>query len=264
MDQEHEMDEYFKQFVKTADDEKKFREVYEKAYGLDVVKPKYQALREKYTEAETQLGQFNNQVSELASTYKRGDFDGLFQKLGIPEEKVLQWVIDKAQYKQLPLEQRKVLDDKRSSEDRVYQLERQVQEVRQNYEAQVTQAKVQGLQIALEKPDVKHVATMFDSKKGAGAFFKEVASYGEAVWYQSQGKVDLTPEQAVQAVMERLTVFGGPQAGNQPPVVPAYAEAPVRAPAKTIPNISGRNSTSIGKPNIRSLADLKKLASQSQ
>lgn len=256
MDQEHEMDPYFQQFVKSVDDEKKFREMYEKAYGLDVVKPKFQATREKLQSIEPQYNQIMQSISTLRDTYQRGDFDSFFKQLQIPEEKVLQWVVDKAQYSQLPPEQRKVLDDKRSAEEKYYALERETNALRSQYETQVTQAKAQGLQVALERPDVQQFSQVFDARKGAGAFRQEIIDYGNYVWHATQGKVDLTPDQAVSAVLERYQPFVGQQ---QAPVLPAQ-QAQVASRQKTIPNLSGRNTTSVGKSKPRSLADLKKLA----
>lgn len=263
MDSEHEMDDYFKQFVKTPDDEKKFREIYEKSYGLDVVKPKYQATRQELETTKSTLNNFKTQVGDMASAYQRGDFDGFFKQLGIPEEKILQWVIDKAQYKQLPPEQRQALDAKRNAEDRVFQLEKRFQAVQGQYEAQAAQAKAQGLQVALERPDVKQFASMYDSKRGAGSFFKEVAQHGEYVFLQSNGRVDLTPDQAVQAVLERYQAFAPAQNPNQPTVIPAQGVAQPGAPrTKPLPNLAGRTSTAVGKPKYRSLDDLKKRAAE--
>ncbi len=262
MDAEHEMDEYFRQFVKTPDDEKKFREIYEKAYGLDVVKPKFQATRQQLQETRGQLEGVKTQIGDLASAYQRGDFEGFFKTLGVPEEKILQWVIDKAQYKQLPPEQRQALDAKRNAEDRVFQLERQFQTVQKQYEAQATQVKAQGLQVALERPDVKQFVSSYDSKRGAGSFYNEVIQHGEYVWFQSKGRVDLTPDQAVQAVLERYQAFAPVQNPNQPPVIPADGNPQGSPRSKPLPNLAGRNSTSVGKIKPRSLEDLKKLAAE--
>lgn len=262
MDQEHEMDEYFRQFIKSEQDEAKFRELYEKAYGLDVVKPKFQAAKEKLQQVEPRFNTLISRLQELEGFSERGDFDNFFKRLNINEEKVLQWVIKKAQYNELPPEQRKALDEQRSVQERAYLLEQENKQIRQQYEAYVTQAKEQGLQIALERPDVRQLASQFDAKQGRpGAFRQEVINYADYIWHSTRGQTDLTPEEAVQAIVERLTVFGGPQY-NQPQVVPAAGVQPVQPAPRTkpIPNLQSRSVSSVGKPKPKSLADLKKLA----
>jgi hypothetical protein len=264
MDKEHEIPEMYRSLVKDAETQQQVKEIFEKAYGLDHVKQRHQALQGKYQEVNTAHTQVMSSIQELREHYQRGDFDTFFNRLQIPEEKILQWVINKAQYNQLPPEQRKVLDDKRAAEQEAFELRKQTQTYEQQLQAQQTQAKQFGLQIALEKPDVKQFAQSFDSAAGkkAGDFFREVVQYGEYVWYASQGKVDLTPEQAIQQVMSRYGGFFQPQAPQAPmaaPVAPAAATPPAPKP---LPNLSGKGAASAvaARPKVRSLDDLKKIA----
>lgn len=264
MDKEHEIPENFRSLVKDAETQKQVKEIFEKAYGLDHVKQRHQGLQAKFQEVNTAHGQVMGSIQELREHYQRGDFDTFFNRLQIPEEKILQWVINKAQYNQLPPEQRKVLDDKRAAEMRTVELEKQTRTYEQQLQVQQTQAKQFGLQIALEKPDVKQFAQNFDSAAGkkAGDFIREVAEYGEYVWYASQGKVDLTPEQAIQQVMSRYGGFFQSQAPQAPQAAP-MAPAPGTPPAtKPLPNLAGRGASSAvaARPKVRSLDDLKKIA----
>jgi hypothetical protein len=255
MDQEHEMDSYFQQFVKSQDDEKKFRELYEKAYGLDVVKPKFIQARERLQQVEPQYNQLMQNITEVRDFVRRDDFDSFFKQLNIPEQKILQWVINKAKYNELPPEQRQAMDDRRAAQEESLQLKKQNEYYRSQYEAQVTQAKAHGLQVALAKPDVSQMVAQFDAKKGPGAFAREVIDNADYVWKSSNGQVDLTPEQAVQAVMDRYMMFAHQQSSG-PQVVPAASAQQ----QKTIPNLSPRSASSVSKSKPRSLADLKKLA----
>ena len=269
MDKEHEIPDMFRKAITDAQSEKSFKEVYEKALGLDHVKERFKQTQAKYQDVNTAHTQVMSGIQELREHYQRGDFDSFFQRLQIPEQQILQWVINKAQYNQLPPEQRKVLDDKRSAEMRAVQLEKQNQTYEQQLQAQQTQAKQFGLQFALEKPEVKSFADTFDGRAGKpGEFIREVIKHGEYICYATQGRTDLTPEQAVQQVMARYGSFVSqpsqvaPQA--QPMAAPVQHPAQSRRSEASIPNLAGRGSSSAvgGKTKFKSLDDLKKHAAK--
>ena len=257
MDKEHEIPEIFHSAINSPESEKAFREVYEKALGLDHVKPKLQEFQKKYAEINGAHTNVMAGIQDLREAYQRGDFESFFGKMQIPEEKILQWVIKKAQYNQLPPEQRQALDERRAAETRAIQLEKQNRSYQQQIEAQTTQAKSYGLQVTLARPDVQSFASSFDETAGKpGSFREAVRQHGDYVYRSSNGRVDLTPEQAVQQVMERYGKFVQPrqasQAGQGNP-------NPQPAPTKPLPNLgSGRGgSAATGKPKFTSLDQLK-------
>lgn len=258
MDKEHEIPEIFRSAITNAESEKAFREVYEKALGLDHVKPKLQEFQKKYAEVNGAHTNVMAGIQDLREAYQRGDFESFFNKMQIPEEKILQWVIKKAQYNQLPPDQRQAMDERRASENRAIQLEKQNRSYQQQIEAQTTQAKSYGLQVTLGRPDVQSFASSFDETAGKpGSFREAVRQHGDYVYRSSNGRVDLTPEQAVQQVMERYGKFVQPRSapqggqGNPNPIQ--------QAPTKPLPNLgSGRGgSAATGKPKFTSLDQLK-------
>jgi hypothetical protein len=268
MDKEHEIAETFRSIIKDAETEKLVKELHEKAYGLDVVKPRFNDLREKYKSVEQEAKGYKEGIASLREHYQRGDFDSFFQKLNIPQEKVLQWVLDKAHYNELPPEQRQVLDAKRSAEQRAAELEKSQAAMQGKYEDALVQAKARDLQIALERDDVRQFAEAFDARAGKpGSFLEEVIQRGELAWYTSKGKTELTPEQAIQEVLTRYQglVQSKPK---EPPMIPvngntpagqAPAQAPAASTTPTLPNIGGRQSSSVSKSKPRSIDDLKQL-----
>jgi len=255
---EHEIDPLFRGVIKDADTEKKVKELYQKAYGLDIVKSAYDRdsaelgkLREKTKTIESTLG-------EIREDYTRGDMDSVFKKLGLQEEKVLQWLVAKAQYNELPTDQRDMLDKRRLAEERAYALEKQQSQVQQSYESLQTQVKRMELERVLEKSEVKSFAEAFDAKAGQpGAFWNAVAEHGEMVAVTR--KIDLTPEQAVNDVMKRYGMFYSQPTGQQPTqprVIPTQQTKP-----PTIPNVSGSSHSPVDK-GPKSISDLRKLAAQ--
>lgn len=257
MDKEHELDEMFRPLVKDQATEKKVKELFEKSMGFDFAKPKHEAAKVELAKLRDETTQFQSQLSEIRDDYNRNDFDGVFKKLGIPEEKILQWLVDKAKYNELPQEQRQILDSKRQAEERATQLEKQHSQVNQGYEGLQAQVKRMELERVLDRPEVKGFSDAFDAKAGTpGAFWNAVVEHGQMV--SATRKIDLTADQAAKEVMSRYGMFYQPQAAQQgspqAPVIPAAQNKP-----PVIPNISGRSQSPMDKkPN--SIEDLKKLS----
>lgn len=269
MNQEHEIPEWARGAIKDPEIEKQAREIWEKAHGLDAIKPRFQDLKTKYQEATHEVANFKRSVGELKEHYQRGDMDSFFKTLNVPQEKILQWVLDKANYEQLPPEHRQVLDAKRAAEQQAYNLQKENKSLQQQREEVELHARAQTLQVALEKPDVSEFAKSFETRAGKpGSFIEEIISHGERVFYASKGKIDLTPEQAIKEVMDRWSPFVSPQP-TQPPIIPANpgmngaAPQPTRAPAApkapTIPNVTGRQTAAVSNAKPKSIADLKEL-----
>lgn len=269
MDQEYEIPENFRGLMKDADSEKQVREIFEKAHGLDVVKPRLQAIREKHQQLEMQHAGLVGDISELKEFYRAGDFESFFQKLNIPEEKILNWLVEKAKYSELPADQRQVYERQRQAELEARQLRKELTETQQTSQQIASQVKRQLLQVALARPDVSEFATAFDSRPGGkpGDFVNEVINRGELAWYTRQE--DLLPDQAVQQVMSMYAGFT-PKAAQAPaapaaPAPQAQAAAPAPAPAAqkpkppVIPNVAGRSNAGGAKSKPRSIEDLKNL-----
>lgn len=259
IDKEHEFDQFLHGAIKDVETEKKVRELYEKAYGLDIVKPKFQETREKLKGISSELQEYQTAVQNLREHYTRGDLDSFFAQMNIPQEKILQWVLDKAQYSELPPEQKRILDEKKNAEQRAYSLEKEKGQYEQQMMQQAVEAKSYQLQVELERPDIASFAATFEAKVGKpGAFREEVIKWGEAAWNASQGKVNLTPGQAVQEVLAHYKHFLQTAPEQPAPVVqPQAVPTPTVEPKpKTLPNVNGR-ATSPMKSKPKSLDELR-------
>jgi hypothetical protein len=271
-DQEQEIPAALRAAIKDADTEKQVREIMEKAMGLEPVKGRLQETRTKLQETESRVKAYESSVGELKELYKHGDFDTFFQRLNIPETKILQWLVDKINYQELPPEQRNVLDARKQAEQQARQLEKQNAQLQSQYSEQVASATGLQLQMILGKPEVKSFADSFDSRAGKpGAFYDKVCEIGETAYAlrkDAQGRpVILTPDQAVKEAMDFYGKFlpTGQQAPAPTPGATAE-QVPVsgqQAPHKSkeppvIPNVSGK-TTSPTKNRPKSIADLEKL-----
>jgi hypothetical protein len=265
-DKEHEIPAYLKDSIKNAETEKQIKDLCERAFGLDGIKAERAALKQEFGTLTNENAEIKGNINELRNLYQRGDLDSFFAKLKIPQERVLQYALEKAQYLELPPEQRAMIDSKRNVELQAYALDSQNQKLSNDLQQQVASAKRVMLDATLLREDVASAAQAFDSQAGKpGAFRQLVTTHGETTWYRSNGKIDLTPEQAVQQVMETYGIKPGAKI-----VAPAAltavdaqttSEAPTAVPKKpvpVIPNIQGK-STSPLKNKPRSTDDLKKM-----
>ena len=283
MDQEHEIPERFRELMKDATTEKEVREIFEKAYGLDHQKPKYEQLKTKYGEVERNFNDVLGAVQDLRSVYQQAVgtgnlllLDDFFDRLKIPDQVILQYALAKVQYGELDPEARKAYDQQVTAQKRLLDLEKQNQGYSQQAMSAATHAKGALLDSCLARPDIQAIAQAFESAPGRkpGDFRKTVCEHGEYVWFKTNGQMDLSPEEAIQQVMQRFGV-SVPQPGSQQVSIPntaanpttttpqqgnpaATTAAPRPAAPPVIPNVVSRAASPM-KPKPRSIADLRKL-----
>jgi hypothetical protein len=269
MDKEHEIPEMFRALIKDPDSQKAVKDIFERAYGLDPVKGRMKEYQTQLNDVKPKLQAFENGVNELRKFVSKDDYDSFLKYMNIPEEKMLQWAVNKAKYMELPPEQRQVLDAKRQAEERLYQLEKQNTDFQSQLVEQKNQAKVTDLRTELSKPDITAFAKAYDQRMGQdGKFIEAVIEVGKAAYFGSQGKVDLTAAEAVQRV---VALAGGLPAQSRPtaqPVIPAQGNeaagmvTQAEPPAKknTLPNLAGKSATSVSKPKFKSLDEIRKHA----
>lgn len=268
MDKEHEIPEMFRSLIKDPDSQKAVKDIFERAYGLDPVKGRMKEYQTQLGDIKPKLQAFEAGVNELRTFVQKDDFDSFLKYLNIPEEKMLQWAVNKAKYMELPPEQRQVQDAKRAAEERLYQLEKQNRDLETQFVEQKNHAKVTDLRTELTKPDITNFSKAYDQRVGKeGAFIEAVIEVGKAAYFGSQGKVDLTAAEAVQRVVALAGGFPSQQTGAAP-VLPAQGVqteahgSGAGSPGKknTLPNLAGKSATSVSKPRFKSLDEIRKHA----
>jgi len=270
LDKEHEIDPLFQQLIKDADTEKKIKELHEKAFGLDSVKLDRQSLKEKiekhYAPLEKTFQGVQKSIQQIDKMIDQGDYDNFFNVLQIPEQKILEWAVKKAQLMGLTPQEQAAYNQQVQERNQLYQLQQQNAE----YEEQLFQTQVQAraaqLSQELSKPEVLNVMGSFDARAGVqGAFRNEVIKRGQ--FYAHQG-VDAPVEQVVKEVLQLVGQVVPQATGPQQPVdngVGTGGQAPQQQPPTqkppVIPNV-GSQGTSPAKRVVRSLDDIRALAKQ--
>lgn len=269
LDQEHEIDEFLRESIKDEDTLGKVKELYEKAYGLDHVKEKLKTTREEFQGTKKEYDALLGELKTVSQHAQRGDFDSFFKEIGIPEEKVLQWVLDKVNYEQMTPEQKQAVDAQRQAEQRAFQAETQLTQQQQYAEKQAAEATARDIQTVLAQPAVKEFQQKFDSAAGKGAFVDQILIQGELMYDEKTGRAPAAADVA-KTVMDRFNGLvmqpsqGQTQAAPTPQQTPSAGgtQTPpqvTKPKEKVIPNMSGRNSSAV-KKEVTSIDDLRKLA----
>lgn len=249
MDKEHEIDEFLRPAIKDADAEKKVRELYEKAYGLDVVKASKHQVSEELRTIKNDHGTLVSELQGLGKAIQSEDLDTAFEQLRIKPDAVFKWARKKIQEMELPEDQRRMLEQSREAQKRLQDVEKQNQYLSETYHSSLVQARVNDVQATVQSPDYSSYAAQFDARAGKqGAFELEVLRRGAMA--NSEGR-DPHPKELASEIVKLY----GLQGMTQTPMAPASAQK-----VPTIPNVSGGGS-SPAKSRVRSIDELRKLSS---
>lgn len=264
---EHEIPEMLRGLIKSEKEEKYLKDIYQKAYGIEPIKERMNAIRGEYQQLQQTHHSVMEQIGEARTAYQRGDMDTVFDTLKISPEKVLQWAVEKVQLSQMPPEQRQAIEAKRMAEQRAYQLEKQSSYSEQQAMEQQSQYLGQMLELVLERPDFHAVAQAYDSRKATqGAFRELVIKVGQSE-HALTGKV-LSPLEAAQKAMEWIGEMPKPAQPAAPaapaPTATATQATNIKKP-NTLPNLANagaRSGSAPAKSKMKSLDDIKKVYDQ--
>lgn len=269
---EHEIPEFVRAAIKDADTEKKVKEIFEKAYGLEEVKPRYQQAQDRLKQFETQVmpefKKLSNTVTEAMFYRDHGDYDSLFKLLRMDDQRIAQHLIRKVQLQQASPEQRAEYERARELTRRNWELEQQNRQLSSGAVDAREQHTRAELGQVLQRPEVSSIAAQFDAQHGAGKFVERVAR--EALLLEQLSGMSVSAEQAVSEVLKYLGPATQPSqaaaSAASPGVMPTPAQntpagqepAKPQTPPPVIPNVSGRG-TSPTKKLARSVEDLRKM-----
>lgn len=256
LDKEHEIPEFLRPVMKDAQTEKQLKELHEKAFGLDVVKPKYQETKKQLDDVKGRFEQQTQGITRLGGYIKKNDLASFFKELNISEDQVLRYALERVEYRQLPIEQRMAVDAQMQEREKLTEFESKAQDFEQSYYAESTKNRSLQLDHGLAKPEVKTTAEAFDAQVGnPGAFRDEVIKRGLLAFHTTGA--DISVDQAMSEVLalaRAVVPAGGTPAAAAPGLAQGATPAPVQPPI--IPNVAGRGA-SPAKRVVTSIADLR-------
>lgn len=214
LDQEKQFDDRLKEAIKSKEDEDYIRDLYTKADGLE-------AYKKKYTDIEVEAGTLRNKVQTLGGFMNKvkkwrdeGDYDSLFNALGIEEEARLSHALKLAQLKQMPEDQRnkhyesvKIKSEYEQAQERLAEYESRERDSMINHQ-------VNELNTMINHPEVSSLSGVLKTK--GIDLREEVLKHGHYL-YQVSGK-EPSVKEAVEAVVNKYKAIV--QAAPAQPTVP--------------------------------------------
>lgn len=246
--QEKEIDELFRSVIKDAETEKKVKELFEKADGIEHVKMDRKALKSEYDGFKSQVIPHLEMLHKFTSLRDKGNLGAAFTVAGITDEQVFEYALQKLQASENP-HMAQLYKNQQDLTLRELEQETQLQRYKQ-MEIQQEQAKFyQDLDNSIAA--FQDLASQVDQRTGKlGAFKEEVLAFGIAQAHQ--GNI-LTVDQATQMVANKYKQF---ITTAPAPASPTAAPQVHQRPA-TLPNAGNSNVSPI-KKKPQSIDDLKK------
>jgi hypothetical protein len=248
---EHEIDEMFRGLIKDPETEKKVKEVFEKAYGIEAVKADRTALKSEYEGFKSQVIPHLQVLDQFTTLRDSGNLGAAFQVAGISDEQIFEYAIQKLEMEKNPV-LAKTYTAQQAEAQKTLELQRKVA----MYEQQTAQTEEQRFNQELEESIGANQALVaqVNAKFGSEDFFRdEVIQYG--LMQHNRGKM-ITPSEATAAVVNKykqlFPATSAPQAAA--PVNPQVAPSTPQRPA-TMPNVGNSNVSPVAK-KVRSMDDL--------
>jgi len=256
-DNEYEIPENFRSYI-NQDNEKNFKEVFERSFAFDTIKQKYKDAHSKYQEVNGKYDTISKNLDKLSKYVQGGDFDSFFGSINIPEADIQKWIYNKLQIQSLPQDQQQLYTKNSEYQKQLSSMQEQYEEMQSKLgefetykQEQAIQQRHSELDSAIINSEYKSLAESYDARVGQpGAFKNEVILRAAAV-ANATGK-DLSVQEAVQEFAKLV-------AWNNQNGVQAGGVAQKGNSRPTIPSVSGKASSPVA-PQVKSIEDLKKLA----
>lgn len=250
---EHEIPEKYRTLIKDKESEKEVRDLFEKAYGIEITKKRAKSLQEERDDLKARFENTERGLETLSGFIQKKDYDSFFDALNIPKEEILRYALEYAQ--RTPEQQAAIAAERRRQQE--------VQEYDVGYRQLLTQNQELAVQMrefqldqVMAKPAFAPVIEAYNAGMDNPNAFKEfVISIGQEYAHRGQ---DIPPEQAVQEATRRLQAVMPQQSGapTQVQANPHNVVAPHTKP--TLPNVQGSGKAPV-KNQIRSVEDLRRI-----
>ena len=255
---EYEIDEWARGAIKDEQTNKLVKDFFEKAYGIEHVKEHRDRLQSTNENLSREIENFNQNLRGLSQDVQKGHFEDFFQKLDIPEQRIIQWAANRVKYYELDPAQKHLIESERAARHQNQQLSQERSQYEAEAQAAMVQLRGQQLDWELSKPEVAEAVAKYDSLRGPGAFRMEVIQRG-ALKNQLEG-VDVLPTDLVRETLDALNLRTQ-QGAIGPTVIPAGNSGVVPMPQQkpVLPNVKATG----GSPTARvpkSVDELREIA----
>jgi uncharacterized protein YktA (UPF0223 family) len=260
--EERELDPRVRGIIKSKEDEKWLKDVFERADGIDRIK-------QHREESNQKLAKINHEVQGVLKAADLGDYATVFNSIvgskpelkqlltgmGYSKDEIIRHAYEMAQ---LTPEQEQYYSRQSELERRNRELEMTLTS-REEYEKQrKVETATQDLRTALSQPDIAPLVSAYDQAVGPGAFWDEVRKVGVA--HHAMTGQDISVQQAVNEVTRLMRT--GQQAFAPMQAAPQAATASRSGELPVIPSVGSGGSQTPARKKVRSLADMRAMAKE--
>lgn len=252
-DEEHEIDEEYRAYIKSAEDEKRIKRMFEQFKGVDKLKETWKSTSKEAREYRQKVENYENSISAFNKLVQSGKEFEAFKLLGVSDKMLYQAAKQAMEFDELPQQARDIYNQSQEQTRLAQQIFQQNQFYQEQMAEMRTNSRRAELDQTLAHPEIKDVVSRYDAIHGDGSFKQDVIAEAQAEYLRTQQTsgqgVDLTAADAVNRVLRKIKPF---MSAPQPQPI-NNREVPV------IPSTSSgsRSSVSSG-PQIRSIKDLEK------
>lgn len=260
MDKDYEIEDYLRGAIKDEESLKKTKELYEKAYGLDHVKPKYENLKKQHEALEPQFQAVSKDLQILGHYLKNKDLGSVFQMLQLPEELIFQYVNERLDYIEATPEKRARLDEDARIRAEHAKLQFENGDFRQQSEVQQAQKIESDFSALMTAPHISQIAQNFDARAGKANAFRDAALQHGITQSRLAGR-NLPVDEVIQSF---ITTFGlNAMQASQPAVQQQVPAGSGQSPERkaTLPKVDGTGAAPV-KAKVKTLDDLRKKAEE--
>lgn len=250
LDKEHEIEEEYRSYIKSADDEKKIKRLFEQKAGVEHLKTERNTFREELQTTKQKVESYDGSFAKFNELTSKGEFKKAFEVFNVPKEVLLKAAKQVIEFDELPQQQQQMHNQMQEQERHNAMLSEERNQVLSQMNQFKTQLLQSELQTVLGRPDVKAVSQKYDEANGPGSFFELVKSRGQQAAKFSG--TDPTASQVVDELLKQYKPFLS-QSAPQP-------QAPVQKDLPVIPATGSGNSQSPGERKPQSFAEMRKIA----
>ncbi|MFN3454028.1 MAG: hypothetical protein ACK41T_03645 [Pseudobdellovibrio sp.] len=248
-DVEGEIDESVRALIKSKEDEEKWKKYYSKVHGFDFVIDGREKARNELKQYREQASPILNYAQKASNAWKNKDYDTFFETIGVPNDVLQQYVLQKLQQSELPQEQQNLILQNRELTKQIEQFQEKLSEFEQNNIQNTRVSLYNELENEISKPEISNIVSAYNAKFGAGAFQEEITKRGHYIYSSENGRI-ARPSELVKDLVDRITFQSSQQTQNQNTIT---TQSPTQKP--TIPVAQGGGTSPSGKV-FKSLSDL--------
>lgn len=277
-DEEHEIEEWARPFIKDQETFKKFQDLHTRGHGLEIAKKERDDYKTKFETMEQGINIASSFVQEYYQNPNNAEVGAaaarkFIDSLQLPKQMFLQYALSELKYQQLPPEQKQVVDAQRHQEQQLMQYQTQAQTLQQTNQQLAVQQHEMALNAAMGDPNTAGIANEYDTKVGTlGAFRKLVVERG--IYHEQVSGQTKPVNEVVNEVVQMLGItpqgtgtqtglVGTQQAQNPNPQQMQQAQQPAQQQVTrqqqhpVLPNISGQGTASPVKRTFTSIDDIR-------